>query len=435
MSEPADAEDRGLLRALGPWDLFALVINCIVGAGIYGLPAKVHSLAGTNELWAILVCAAIIGLVILCFAEVASRFAQTGGPLLYAAVAFGPFAGFLTGWVLWVARVTGCCAICNLLLEYLAYFNPGWNQGTGRLFCATAIIGTLTAINYVGVNRAALLGNILTVGKLVPLLLFVAVGLAHIDPKHFAQGASAPHAHFAQAVLLLGFAFMGWENVVVTAGETRNPRRDLPLALIAGLICVAILYLMIQVVCIGSLAQLDASERPIVDASRLFLGAGGAILMTVGAAIAMLGTLNVTLLTVSRVPYAMAVAGQLPRPLAVIHPRYRTPHRSVLLSGAIVLGLTLSGSFVYLLTVSTLSRLLVFAVTCASLPKLRRMPAAPAARFVLPGGGVIPSVALALIAWLLASSSWAESRDVMILIALGAMIHAAGLRRKRPIST
>jgi basic amino acid/polyamine antiporter, APA family len=421
--------DRGLLRAIGRWDLLALVINGIIGAGIFGLPAKVHALLGVNGLWAIIACAVIIGLVILCFAEVASRFMQTGGPFVYAAAAFGPFTGFLTGWVLWVARVTGCCAICSLLLEYAAYFSPRLNQGTGRAVAAVFIVGTLTAVHFFGIKRAVLFGNIVTVGKLLPLLIFVAFGLVHLDPTRFSQTGLPVNGHFAQAVLLLGFALVGWESVVVTAGETRNPQRDLPFALIAGLSVVAILYLLIQIVCIGTLPQLSTSERPVVDAARTFLGPGGATLITVGALIAMVGTLNVTMLTISRVPYAMALAGQLPRVLGSIHPRYRTPHVAVMVSSVLVLALTLSSSFVYLLTVSTISRLLVFAVTCASLPRLRRMAAVPAARFVLPGGLIIPCAALAMIAWLLASSSWIESRDVTILILLGTLVYAVGRRR------
>jgi APA family basic amino acid/polyamine antiporter len=425
--------NRGLLRAIGRWDLLALVINGIVGAGIFGLPAKVHALLGVNGLWAIIVCAVIIGLVILCFAEVASRFEQTGGPFVYAATAFGPIAGFLTGWVLWVARVTGCCAICSLFLQYAAYFSPDMDRGAGRVTAAVGIVGTLTLIHFFGIKRAVLFGNIVTVGKILPLLIFIAVGLLHMDPLRFSQSGPPIVGHFAQAVLLLGFAMVGWESVVVTAGETRNPQRDLPFALIAGLSAVAILYLLIQIVCIGTLPQLSASERPIVDAARIFMGPWGATLVTLGALVSMLGTLNVTMLTVSRVPYAMALAGQLPHVLGRVHPRYRTPYVAVVLSGALVLALTLSSSFVYLLTVSTISRLLVFAVTCASLPKLRQMAAVPAARFVLPGELVIPCTAVMMIAWLLVSSSWIESRDVTILILLGGLVYAVGKRRAKSV--
>jgi basic amino acid/polyamine antiporter, APA family len=419
---------RDLLRAIGRWDLLALVINGIVGAGIFGLPAKVHALLGVNGLWAIIACALIIGAIVLCFAEVASRFTQTGGPFVYAGTAFGPLTGFLTGWILLAARLTGCCAICSLLLQYAAYFSRALNQGAGRVLGAVVIVGTLTLVHVLGIKRAVLFGNIVTVGKLLPLLVFIAFGLPHMDLARFSQVAAPANAHFAQAVLLLGFAFVGWESVVVTAGETHDPQRDLPFALIAGLSAAAMLYLLIQIVCIGTVPELAASERPLVDAAGTFLGPAGATLITVGAMIAMVGTLNVTMLTVSRVPYAMALAGQLPRVLGSVHPRYRTPHVAVVLSGILVLGLTLSSSFVYLLTVSTISRLLVFAVTCASLPKLRKMPAVPAARFLLPGGSIIPVAALALIAWLLASSSWVESRDVAILIVLGSAVYGARRR-------
>jgi len=405
-------------------------MNGIVGAGIFGLPAKVHSLLGVYGLWAILVCAAIIALIILCFAEVASRFVETGGPFVYAGTAFGPFVGFLTGWVLWFARVTGCCAIASLLLQYAAFFDPRWNQGAGRVVAAVAILGALTGIHFFGIKRAALFGNIVTIAKLAPLVIFAAFGLLHLDPHLFVHTAAPANANFAQAVLLIGFALVGWESVVVAAGETRNPQRDLPFALIAGLCAVALLYLLIQLVCVGTVPQLAASERPIVDAASSFFGTGGVFLIAVGAIMAMVGTLTVAMLTISRVQYAMAVAGQLPQPLAAIHPRYRTPHVSVVLCGVLVLGFTLSGSFVYLLTVSTISRLLVFAVTCAALPKLRRMADVPAARFALAGGFTIPCAALLLIAWLLASSSWTETRDVTLLILLGALVYRLGRRRR-----
>jgi basic amino acid/polyamine antiporter, APA family len=424
-------EGSSLLRVLGRWDLLALVINGIVGAGIFGLPAKVQALLGVYGLAAILVCAAIMGLVILCFAEVASRFTETGGPFIYAGAAFGPLLGFLTGWVLWIARVTGCCAICSLLLQYLADLGPGLNQGAGRIATGTVILGGLTVIHVLGIRRAAFFGNLVTLAKIIPLLLFVAIGLFHIDWTRFQHARPPINEHFAEAVLLLGFAFVGWESVVVAAGETEDPRRYLPRALLTGLVLVAALYGLIQLVCIGTLPQLAASERPLVDAGRTFLGPAGTLMITLGAAVSMLGTLNGSMITISRLPYAMAAAGQLPRALAAIHPRYRTPHVAVIFSALLVLGLTLSGQFVYLLTVSTISRLLVFGVTCAALPKLRRSPGAPSARFVLLGGPIIPAAALALIGWLLASSSFAATRDVAILTACGALLYAIGRRQLR----
>ena len=433
LNKPATHVGPNLVRALGRWDLLALVINGIVGAGIFGLPAKVQALLGGYGLAAILACAAIIGLVILCFAEVASRFTETGGPFLYAGAAFGPLPGFLTGWLLWIARVTGSCAICSLLLQYLADLVPGLNQGAGRVASATAIVGGLTLLHVLGIRRATVFGNLVTLAKLLPLLLFVTVGVFHLDWTYFEHVARPDNANFAKAVLLLSFAFVGWESVVVAAGETHDPRRELPRALILGLAVVAVLYLLIQAVCVGSLPGLAGSERPLVDAGRKFLGPAGALMITFGAAVSMLGTLNGSMITISRLPYAMAVAGQLPRVLAAVHARYRTPHVSVIFSGMLLLALTLSGEFVYLLTVSTIARLLVFGATCAALPKLRRSPDVPAARFMLRGGPAIPAAALALIAWLLASSSFAETRDVAVLTVIGALLYALGGRHPRTV--
>jgi amino acid transporter len=422
----------GLARAIGRWDLLALVINGIIGAGIFGLPARVHALLGPWGLAAVVACAVIIGLVILCFAEVASRFSQTGGPYVYAEAAFGPFAGFLTGWMLWVARITGFCAICALLLQYLAYLWPGIDQGWPRVAVATLVVGTLTVVHVLGIRRAALFGNIVTVAKLAPLLLFVAVGLFHVDGSRLvAAGAPPGTAQFAQGMLLLTFTLVGWESVVVAAGEIRDPQRTLPSALLAGLACVALLYVLILLVCIGTLPGLASSGRPIIDAGATFLGPRAALLLTLGAVVSMLGVLHVTLLAVSRLAFAMAGGGGLPRALAAIHPRFRTPHVAVLSCGVLALLLTLTGQFTYLVTVSATARLLAFAVTCAALPVLRRKPGIPAARFMLPGGPSIPVIALALIAWLLASSTSSVTRDVVALTVAGALLYAAMRWRRR----
>jgi amino acid transporter len=307
------------------------------------------------------------------------------------------------------------------------------NRGAGRIATATVIIGCLTVIQVQGIRRAAFFGNLVTLAKLVPLLLFVAVGMFHIDWTRLQHAGPPIYEHFAKAVLLLGFAFVGWEGVVVAAGETQDPQRFLPRALITGLLLVAVLYGLIQLVCLGTLPGLATSQRPLVDAALTFLGSGGALIITLGATVSMLGTLNGSMITISRLPYAMAAAGELPRALAAIHPRYRTPHVAVVFSALLVLGLTLSGQFIYLLTVSTISRLLVFGVTCAALPKLRRSPGVPSARFVLAGGPIIPVAALALIVWLLASSSFEETRDVAVLTAFGALLYAIGRRYGRKI--
>ena len=414
----------GLARALGRWDLVALVLNGIVGAGIFGLPAKVHALLGAWGIAAIAVCALIMTLVILCFAEVSSRFADTGGPYLYVREALGPFAGFETGWLLWVARLTGICVIGNLMVQYLGFLDPALGTGTPRTLILAGTYLALTVLHITGVKRAALVGNVITIAKLLPLLVFVVVGLGAVEPQRIDFSVVPSNASFSNAVLLLGFAFVGWETAVVAAGELRDPRRDTPFALLVSVALVAALYVGIQVVCVGTLPDLSNSARPVADASRTFLGTAGATAIVAGAVVSMLGTLNGGMLTVSRLPFAMAEQGQLPAWLARVHPRYQTPVPAILLSAAIILALTLTSTYVYVLTVSTIARLLVFAATCVALPILRRPALNRPALFTLRGGMTIPVLALLFIAWLLLSSSLKETRDVLLCAAAGSLLFA-----------
>jgi APA family basic amino acid/polyamine antiporter len=413
-----------LVRALGRWDLVAFVINGILGAGIFGLPAKVHALLGAWGIVAIVACALLVGVIIACFAEVSSRFRETGGPYLYAAEAFGPTVGFLVGWLLWLSRITGICAVTGIMVEYLAYLLPSVATGAPRVALVVTVVVGLSLLHISGVKRAANVGNVLAALKLAPLLLLVGVGMMHIVPARFDFSVIPSNHDFSNGVLLLAFAFVGWESALVAAGELRDPRRDMPFAIAIGLAAVALLYVAIQVVCVNVVPQLATSTRPLADAARATLGPPGATLIVVGAVVSMLGTINGGVLTVSRLTFAMADAGQLPRWLAAVHPRYLTPVSSIVLAGVVTIALTLSSTFVYLLTVSTIARLLIFAVCCVALPVLRRREADLPALVRIPGGVVIPGLALVLIAWLIAGSSWSATRDVVISVAVGAVLLA-----------
>jgi amino acid transporter len=253
----------------------------------------------------------------------------------------------------------------------------------------------------------------------------VGVGVFRLVPARFDFSRIPSNHDFSNGVLLLAFAFLGWEGALVAAAELRDPRRDTPFAIVVGLTAVALLYVAIQVVCVDALPSLATSTRPLVDAGRATLGPVGATVIVVGAVVSMLGTINGGVLTVSRLTFAMADAGQLPRGLAALHPRYLTPVTSIALAAVVSIALTLSSTFVYLLTVSTIARLLIFAVCCVAVPVLRKREADLPALLRIPGGVAIPSLALALIAWLLAGSSWSETRDVMLALATGAVLLAA----------
>ncbi len=419
----------------------ALLVNVTVGAGIFRLPADVQKTVGNYSLAAFIVCAVIVGMIALCFAEVGSRFNTTGGPYLYARETFGPTIAFMVGWLMWLTRVAGFATLAQVFVAYFGYFWPPAESGLARIAIITALVVVLTVINIIGVKQSARVGDIFTVSKLIPLVLFVAVGLFFISPARFTLAARPGLGSFSAAVFILIYVFSGFEAVLVNSGEIRQPQRVIPFALIVALSASVVLFLLIQVVCIGTLPNLAGSERPLAEASRSFLGTTGPPIISAGALIGIFGTLNVIMLACTRLPFAMAVQGQLPIQLARVHRRFRTPYVSILVSATAVLLLALSGTFIYAVKVTVITRVIVYASTCVALPLLRRRSRMATSlrtvgetsrSFELPGGILISMVCVILCLCLLANSGWREARDVAIAIMIGLVIYTAtrlGLRR------
>jgi len=435
---------EGLIRAIRRWDLVALAINAIIGAGIFGLPSEVFSRIGVYSLLAFVVCAVAVTLITLCFAEVSSRFSDTGGPYLYAREAFGPVIGFEVGWMMWIARLTAFAANCNLLVAYFSFFVPSAGTDVGRAATISVVVLALTFVNLVGVRDAAIVSNVLTVAKLAPLVLFVVVGCFFIDPGAYALAARPAFGDFSVSVLLLVYAFTGFEMAVIAGGEARDPRRDLPRALLMAIAVVSVFYIMIQLVAIGTLPELARATRPLADAAGRFLGVLGGAVITGGALVSILGNLNVILLVAPRLPFAMAERRELPGFMAATHRRFHTPHSAILVTSALVLVLTLSGTFVYAATISVIARLFSYAATCVALPVLRRRRGAPRALFVAPAGVALSIVSLLLVAWLLSHSEARQARDAGIAAAIGLLVYWAaragrhlarvGAARLQPVS-
>lgn len=414
-------EKPKLIRAIGRWDLTAIAINTVIGAGIFGLPAKVTALIGSYSLIAFLICALIVGFMVLCFAEVSSRFRDTGGMYLYTREAFGPVIGFEVGWLYWIVRVTTFAANANLLVSYLGFFYPSATQGPVRVILISLILLVLTIVNLIGVRESVILTNFFTVGKIVPLVVFALVGLFFIQPANFTFSEMPAYGTASSAVLLLIYAFVGFEAAVIPAGETREPQKNVPRALLTALAVVAVLYILIQVVSIGTLPGLASSERPLADAAGQFLGSWGAAFITIGALISIFGNLNGGFLTATRMPFAMAEQKELPQILGITHPWFKTPYVSVLVTGGVTLIFALQSSFISALTISTITRLLVYAATCASLPVFRARKDAPPALFHAPGGIAAAILSLGLTAWLLTNVDF-RKEGVMVLV-----LGAAGL--------
>ncbi|MEO8202152.1 MAG: APC family permease, partial [Gemmatimonadota bacterium] len=383
------ARGRSLVRGIGRGDLVAFAINSVVGSGIFGLPAVLFALVGRMSILAFVAAAIIVSLITLCFAEVGSGFAETGGPYLYALHSFGPAIGFQIGWLLWVARLFGFAAVINLFLNYAAWFAPALEKGVWRNVGAGLILVILTAINLTGVKRAARVGTVLTIGKLIPLCLFVAIGAFYIEGSRILPLNSIALPSLWSGVLLAIYAFSGFEVLGVPGGEIRDPARAIPFALITALVIVTLIYFGVQVVTVGTLADPGVSPRPLADAAFANVGRVGATVMVLGAMISTLGVGHAIVLAAARFPYAMAERGQLPAFFASVHPVYRTPWVGILISAGCMLIFTLATSFTSAATFTVEIRVLTYLATCAALPVLRRRPARQPSAFRVAGGDVV----------------------------------------------
>ena len=392
---------RDLLRAIGRWSLVALAINSIIGSGIFGLPATVAGLIGSSSPYAVLAAGAGMSVIIGCFAEVASRFQQAGGPYLYARVAFGRLMGIQTAWMLWLGQVAAPAANANLFVIYLGEFFPHAKDPLPRALILTALVCILTVINIRGVRAGAQVSNFFTAAKLVPLFAVIVLGMFALHNRQW-SGIHAPTSspgtgQWLKAILLLVFAYGGWETALAPMSEAKNPRRDAPFALFTALLACTVIYALIQWVVVGVLPDPAHSSRPLADVARLAVGPVGAALVAIGALISFYGYLSAKILAMPRVPFALAEQGDFPKAFAAVHRRFHTPYVSISVFAFLVWGFALIGEFKWNVTLSAVARLLYYGVGCAALPVLRRKrPEGADAFFHLPGGNIFAVLGLIL---------------------------------------
>jgi basic amino acid/polyamine antiporter, APA family len=424
------AADQRLVRDLRRWDLVALVINAVIGAGIFGLPSRVFALAGTYAVVAYILAAATVLLIVLCFAEVGSRFSETGGPYLYARSTFGPLVGFQVGWLVWWGRIASIAALSNLFVGYTGHFFPAAAVEPWRSCVICALLVPLAVANILGIRVTTAITNTFTAAKLIPLCLFAFVGLLFINPQQYSL-APPSYGSFSQAALLLVFTFTGFEAAAIPTGEMRNPGKHLPFALLMGMGFVAFLYVMIQTVAIGTLPDLAHSERPLADASLRFLGTPGALLISVGALVSITGTQNASLFATPRLLFAMSENGQLPKMFGSTHPRFHTPAPAIAVTAVVAIGLAVLSTFISALTISTVVRLIAYIATCAALPLLRRHSEAKPPAFRAPAGSFVAVTAVVLGLWLLSNTAANELRMSILAMLLGFGVYAVSGRRRR----
>ena len=393
------APQTGLVRAIGRWSLAALAVNSIIGSGIFGLPATVAGLLGKRSVVAVLIAGAAMGVIMACFAEVASQFSEAGGPYLYARVAFGRLTGILVGWMLYLAQTAAPAANANLFVIYLAEFWPAAKEPWPRFVILTLLVGVLALINARGARQGTAVSNVFTVAKILPLLMVVSAGAAvtiihpailHPAILHPATGAVAamPASAWMKAMVLLFFAYGGFESALAPMSEARNPGRDAAFALFVALIACTVIYALVQWVVVGVLGPGATTDRPLAEVARITMGNRGAALVAIGALVSVYGYLSAKLLGMPRVTFALAKGGDLPKLFAAVGPRFHTPWFSILFYAAAVWGLAMVGSFAWNVTLSVVARLFYYAVVCAAVIALRRKQPL-AAGFRLPWGTVL----------------------------------------------
>ena len=419
-----------LVRGLSRGHLTALSVNGVIGAGILGLPSRAFALAGEYSLLAWVACALLVTGIAVCFAEVSSRFRDSGGPYLYALRAFGPGVGFVIGSTTWLSRVLAFATILSLVVDYAGAITGGTVEGAGRAALMTTTVFALTIVLIAGIRQTAWASTLLTVGKLALLALVVAAGLLVHGTPALDFGPPPPLAALSATVAILMFAFFGFESAAISAGEASQPERNMPYAIVATVAIVTLFYVLVQYVSITGVPGLATSTRPVADLAMQILGPAGSVAIAAGAIVMMLGTMLAVLLGASRTLLAMSEQQQLPRAIANLHPRLRTPMVAILISAAAILIASLLSTFTAAITITVATRLLGYLVVCLALPVLRRTSVEPP-RFRVPFGTAIATGSALLSASLLTTATLIEFVTTLMIAVIGWMMWRAYDRTRK----
>jgi basic amino acid/polyamine antiporter, APA family len=406
-----------LRRAIGRWSLAALMLNTMIGGSAFGLPSLLVARLGKWSTLAYCVAAVGVGSIAATLAEVSSQFRASGGVYLYARAAFGRFVGIQIGWLMWLSRIAACSAIANLFISYMAQFVPAVAFGLVRAVLLVAFISFLAIVNYLGVAKGTLLNNCFAATKLIVLMLFIVAGLAAplIYPaiRVTPDTVSSHAADWFEALILIVYAYGGFESALFPSGEARDPRKDAPIALCVAVVTATFLYVGLQYVVIHILPHAAATSTPAADVAKRLVGSLGGSLLTAGILVSLYGSLSANMLETPRLTFAMGEQGDFPKFFAAIHPRFRSPHLSIAAFALLLTAFSIGGTFRGNAILSAGSRLFVYATTAAALPVLRRKhPSADA--FRLPFGIAFSVLALVFTGLLVARI---QIRDLIVIAA------------------
>ena len=432
MTETSAGSHKHLVRGIGFSGLAILVLNSMIGAGIFALPAAVSARAGVLSPWLFLAVGLLIITVVLTFAELSSYFKSSGGPVLFTTTAFGPLAGFATGWVLFVSRMAAFAANTTVMAVYLGAVWPWFSEGIGRTLLIVVVTFTLTYANYAGVKEGVRTMTVITFFKLTPILLLIVLGLQHVSGDVLFPATMPTIDDLGGTTLLLIYAFVGFEAATVVSGESKNAKRTVPRALVRTVILTGVLYFLIVLTYISVIPDAGASGATLIDVGRELMGPTGTILITLAAFFSIGGNLSSIILAVPRMTFALAKERLLPKWFGKIHDRYSTPSNSILFLGGLSLAFALTGTFEYLAAASSLTRLIGYVLCIAALPVIRNRATAEekADAYRLKGGYLIPAAGMILCLWIGAQSGAQSWKVTGALLAAGLVLYAVAAKRR-----
>lgn len=401
-----------------------LTFNGIVGAGIFALPGALHAQFGAFSPWLFPLFALLILPIVIPFARLAALFSTSGGPVAYTA-AFGPLASFQTGWLYYIARLTALAANANVFATYAAGLWPVFANAAGRAVLILALIGGVAWLNVVGVRRAVRALDAITLLKALPVIGLAILGLALFGGRLSAPASLPPLSGVEAAALIILYAFVGFENSLVPAGETRAPQRTIPRALIVTVAATAALYFLVQLAYVAAMPAGPAPEAPLAAFAQVLIGPAGLVLLSLTAMASVAGNFLGAITSTPRLTFALARDGALPGWFGAVHPRWRTPANSIWFMAALAAMLALSGSFVWLAVVSTLARMFVYAASLAALPGAQRR----AGRRAGIGLHALLGAGLLVCAWAAAQSTTRAWAMLAALLLAGLLLYALARRR------
>jgi basic amino acid/polyamine antiporter, APA family len=419
---PTENENEGLQRVLGVPGFAATVVNFSVGAGIYALPALIAVHLGAAGIIGFFLCGLMFTAIILCYVELGSRVKVSGGSYAYVEAAFGPFPGFIINWLFFFGwSALSDAAIMNVIVDSLAILFPVFSNPEMRFVLLLVLIGLMIIANVFNTRLSVQLIGIVTVIKLLPLIGIIIFGIAHVHAANLSIERLPSLDSFNNASLILFFSLAGFESSLNVGGEIKNPRRTVPLGILWGGLTTLFIYIAIQEITFGILGPTitEFKDAPLAAVAGRIVGQIGVTILLVAGAITCFGTVLGDVFSAPRLLFAGARDGLFPKFLGKVHPRFATPHWAVISYASLIFIFSVAGGFKQLAAVASGALLLIYLAVVASLIKFRlKKNEIKEKSYRVPGGLIIPGIAVAAILYVLSNLKLEEIKAIAIFLAV-----------------